>query len=490
MKKIPYADLAKFNGVKFIENCYSRLLHRQADPSGKSYYLGRLRTGEDKAVIIGNILRSREGRQVGEDVKGIWLRYYAQKLEALPVIGSFVAAFAVLAHPKLYLLAIRRAESQRDERGATIVEEQASTFEQHVPAFLNTMLSVHALMRETQRGNILKDTVLATHTNEISRLDTKLGARINLIEQSVAACSQSWQEVQPLLEPIRNLIVSVPVSVRANTRALAEIESQLSSLLSQFESHRSELDSSLKVINTELQQARDSYAQTSTQLDTVYRTLDYLSNRVEFARREVLFETKYGSSAFAEKLDATPKILDENAMQQARTEGLKLNVGCGHIPMVGYINIDRRALPGVAVRAEAHDMPFNDGEVDEIYSAHLLEHFPQEQLRRQILPYWRKLLKPGGKLVAVVPDTEFMLREYHKGTYPYEYLREVIFGGQDYDGDFHYNMFMPEQLSMLLREAGFQEIQWPVRGRVNGHCFEMLVSATGHIIQGGKATEI
>jgi hypothetical protein len=76
-----------------------------------------------------------------------------------------------------------------------------------------------------------------------------------------------------------------------------------------------------------------------------------------------------------------------------------------------------------------------------------------------------------------------MLREYHKGAYPYEYLREVMFGGQDYEGDFHYNMFMPEQLSMLLREAGFQEIQWPVRGRVNGKCFEMLVSATCHTVR-------
>lgn len=80
--------------------------------------------------------------------------------------------------------------------------------------------------------------------------------------------------------------------------------------------------------------------------------------------------------------------------------------------------------------------------------------------------------------MAVVLGTEVMQREYHNGAYLYEHLREVMFGGQDYDGDSHYNMFMPEQLAMLLREAGFENIQWPVRGRVNGKCFEMTVTAT------------
>jgi hypothetical protein len=70
-----------------------------------------------------------------------------------------------------------------------------------------------------------------------------------------------------------------------------------------------------------------------------------------------------------------------------------------------------------------------------------------------------------------------MLREFYRGTYPYDQLRLVLFGGQEYQGDFHYNMFLPSQLEMLLREAGFRDIGWPVRGRRNGECFEMQVEA-------------
>ena len=45
-----------------------------------------------------------------------------------------------------------------------------------------------------------------------------------------------------------------------------------------------------------------------------------------------------------------------------------------------------RDLPGVDVVAKAGDLPFEPGSVDEIYSAHLLEHFPQEAMRRRLLP--------------------------------------------------------------------------------------------------------
>jgi hypothetical protein len=154
-----------------------------------------------------------------------------------------------------------------------------------------------------------------------------------------------------------------------------------------------------------------------------------------------------------------------------------LNLGCGHIPLPGYLNVDRRELPGVDIVAEVGDLPLDPGEADEVHSAHLLEHFPQEQLRRQLLPYWYGLLKKSGVFTAIVPDAEAMIREYSAGAYPYGDLREVMYGGQDYDGDFHFNMFTPGSLAELLREAGFDDVQVIESGRRNGACFEFELSA-------------
>jgi hypothetical protein len=107
----------------------------------------------------------------------------------------------------------------------------------------------------------------------------------------------------------------------------------------------------------------------------------------------------------------------------------------------------------------------------------LLEHFPQEQLSRELLPYYRNLIKPGGQFHAVVPDAGAMIREYNKGNYPYDDMREVMYGAQDYDGDFHFNMFTPDSLSKLLVDAGFSNPTIMASGRKNGRCYEFEIRA-------------
>jgi hypothetical protein len=252
-----------------------------------------------------------------------------------------------------------------------------------------------------------------------------------------------------------NLVRSVPVALRKITRDLIEIRGQLESVSSSVDQRLNE---------------------TRGQLESVSNSTSYLLGRVEFVRRELMFEMRYGATAPSnnnDQIKATTEILNVEKLAAARHEGLRLNLGCGHVPFDGYLNVDRRALPGVDIVAEVDLLPFDKNEVDEIFSAHLLEHFPQEQLRRELLPYWVGLLKHGGVLHSVVPDAESMIKEYTSGSYPYTSLREVTFGSQDYDGDFHYNMFVAEQVEELLKEAGLVDVKWLAKGRKNGACFEM-----------------
>lgn len=229
-------------------------------------------------------------------------------------------------------------------------------------------------------------------------------------------------------------------------------------------------------------------------------TADYLLGRVEFVRRELMYEMRYGAGSVAAASAAAPaaapagaalppsvapasatlaqaQVLAPARLAAARAQGIRLNLGCGHLPLPDYINVDRRALPGVDLVAEADALPFGPDEVAEISSAHLLEHFPQEQLRRQLLPAYFAMLRPGGRFHAVVPDARAMMAAHAEGHYPYEHLREVMFGAQDYDGDFHFNMFTPDSLAALLRQAGFVEVRVLQQGRRNGNCYEFAISA-------------
>lgn len=252
-----------------------------------------------------------------------------------------------------------------------------------------------------------------------------------------------------------NLVKSIPTGLRKITRDLIEIRENLKSISTSTN-----------------QEITDTHAQ----LDVITNSVSYLLGRVEFVRRELMFEMRYGAKAQnsdIEQIKTKIEILNPEKLAAARNERLRLNLGCGHIALEGYLNIDRRALPGVDIVAEVDELPFEPGEVDEIFSAHLLEHFPQEQLLRELLPYWTSLLKHGGILRSVVPDAEAMIKGYANGSYPYSSLREVTFGAQDYDGDFHFNMFVAEQIEEILNEVGLVDIEWLAKGRKNGACFEM-----------------
>jgi len=216
-----------------------------------------------------------------------------------------------------------------------------------------------------------------------------------------------------------------------------------------------------------------------SQQNNGFSELGRLGERIEFARRETLFEFKYGASKPVERSWLVePKIINQDKISNAEANGLlRLNLGCGDIPINKYINVDRRELPGVDMVASGESLPFEEESVDEIFSAHLIEHFPQEQLRRAVLPHWHKLLKAGGLLRAVVPDADTMMGKYIREDYSFDELREVTFGAQDYEGDFHYNMFSQDSLRQLLKDCGFSSVEFPVVGRRNGACYEMEVHA-------------
>lgn len=210
-----------------------------------------------------------------------------------------------------------------------------------------------------------------------------------------------------------------------------------------------------------------------------------LRERIEWVRSEMLFELRHVArivsptpaghrSPTTEPL--APRILnpDKLASQQ---QAVRLNLGCGHLIDAERLNVDTRELPGVDLLADVADLPFDPGTLAEIHAAHLLEHFPEQYLRDRLLPYWHGLLRPDGELRLIVPDALAMLDAYREGRTTFADLRLVTFGGQDYDGDFHYTMFSPDSLKALLERGGFRSSELVTRARANGVCLEMEILA-------------
>jgi predicted SAM-dependent methyltransferase len=104
------------------------------------------------------------------------------------------------------------------------------------------------------------------------------------------------------------------------------------------------------------------------------------------------------------------------AAEDAAAGRLRLNLGCGQWPFRGgWVNVD--ADP--AAPADAHytfpPLPYQDGTVDDIYLGHVLEHFRYDA-GQVLLKECLRVLKPGGRLGVVVPDTRAILAHYLAGS--------------------------------------------------------------------------
>jgi predicted SAM-dependent methyltransferase len=233
-------------------------------------------------------------------------------------------------------------------------------------------------------------------------------------------------------------------------------------------------DSRLSSVEDHLRAVWDRFATANDELQPQLATIAFLLRRVETVRAEMLNELRYGGPA-EDVVDVEPKIVNHAAIEAA---DLRLNLGAGHIPLEGFVNVDMRELPGIDVVAPVDNLPFQRGALAEIFSSHTVEHFPEIELRRRLLPYWFSMLRPGGVFRAVVPDLDAMSAQFVRGEISFDSYRAVVYGGQEYEGDFHYTGFTPESLGHLLADAGFQKVEVLERGRPNGDCLEFEIVGT------------
>ena len=68
---------------------------------------------------------------------------------------------------------------------------------------------------------------------------------------------------------------------------------------------------------------------------------------------------------------------------------------------MGYINVDRRRCPGVAVVADVRQLPFAAASVDRVNASSLLEHFADPYA---VLDEVHRVLRPEGAATFRVPS--------------------------------------------------------------------------------------
>ena len=86
----------------------------------------------------------------------------------------------------------------------------------------------------------------------------------------------------------------------------------------------------------------------------------------------------------------------------------------------------------------------------------MLEHFDRNNINK-VLFEWSRVLKKGGVLRVAVPDFDKIASEYLKNK-NLEILLGLLYGGQTYQYNYHYQGFDFNRLENLLTTNGYINI--------------------------------
>jgi SAM-dependent methyltransferase len=141
----------------------------------------------------------------------------------------------------------------------------------------------------------------------------------------------------------------------------------------------------------------------------------------------------------------------------------RLHLGCGHIRLPLFCNIDISYTPATDVIDNVKYLKrFPNNYAEEIYACHVLEHFAHEEVL-PILKRWYTVLKPGGVIRISVPDIDLIVKIYtanwqHFQTEGNSPWIGLLYGGQGDPYDFHKTGFNFCWLKFLMQQASFHSI--------------------------------
>ncbi|MFA5387502.1 MAG: methyltransferase domain-containing protein [Candidatus Paceibacterota bacterium] len=125
------------------------------------------------------------------------------------------------------------------------------------------------------------------------------------------------------------------------------------------------------------------------------------------------------------------------------TRGIGADIGCGPRKafqhFIGVDNCKDTELFGIPIEPDIRadvdkELPFDDGELDFVFSSHTLEHIDDH---KAALAEWWRVIKPGGHLCLYLPHADF---------YP-----RVGEPGANHD---HKHDFLPEDIVAAMTEVG------------------------------------
>jgi glycosyltransferase involved in cell wall biosynthesis len=199
--------------------------------------------------------------------------------------------------------------------------------------------------------------------------------------------------------------------------------------------------------------------------------------KVETGQR--LVDERHGPKRIAGRwlklFEETAKAPSAAAAAQPAAKGngaaIRLNLGCGDKVLPGYVNIDlvdERAGHKPDIICDVRKLaPLPDAYADEAMAIHVVEHFWRWEVV-EILKEWRRVLKPGGKIILECPNLlsacEAVLKNPEMASGPGKEGQRsmwVLYGDPSWKDPLmcHRWAYTPQSLGAVMQQAGFTQIR-------------------------------
>lgn len=135
----------------------------------------------------------------------------------------------------------------------------------------------------------------------------------------------------------------------------------------------------------------------------------------------------------------------------------------GELRAPGWINVNPKPGSHVDIRGDHRRLAlFPADSVSVIYASHVIEHLDPRTEMDAALKLFLRVLTPGGRLMASVPDLLVLCRFYcdtSKSAQDRGLVMRMMFGGHVDEFDVHHSGFDEEALRQLLLQSGFAGVE-------------------------------
>ena len=134
-----------------------------------------------------------------------------------------------------------------------------------------------------------------------------------------------------------------------------------------------------------------------------------------------------------------------------------IELGGGNYPQI-HPNLDCRKLDNVDIVADFEKpLPLPNDEYDFVLSKFVLEHIGWRHAQDFICEIYR-ILKPNGRVIITTANLLEQAKQITSKLTWDGTESNLIFGGQDHEGNFHKCGFSPQYLEKCFRDAGFSKV--------------------------------